>query len=131
DKTIGYYEKQLKNKNDKDRLRTRSVCAKNWIEKYAPEDFKFSVNKKVPANLNLSKEQKAACRNLASVLLDKEWEDKELHEECYIIMKNHNLEPKDFFSACYRVLISKDNGPKLAAFLIEIKERAVKLLESV
>lgn len=133
DKTIGYYEKQLKNKEDKERLRMRATCAKNWLLKYAPEEFKFSVQEIVPASVknNITKEQKAALHDLAKALAERAWEDKDLHEECYIILKNYNLNPQEFFSACYKVLINKEKGPKLAAFLIEIKERAITLLKSV
>lgn len=133
DKTIGYFEKQLKHKEDKERLVRRAHCAKNWVVKYAPEDFKFTLNTYVPTDVKhaLTTEQKAALHDLANRLQERTWEDKALHEECYIIMKNHNLQIKDFFSACYMVLINKQKGPKLAAFLIEIKDRAIGLLKSV
>src|SRR3989338_1149832 len=133
EKSIGYFEKQLKSKEDKERLHLRAICAKNWILKYAPEEFKYTINKAVPQDVKdkLTKEQKASLHELAKRLEEKEWEDKELHEECYIILKNNNLDTKNFFTACYNVLISKDKGPKLAAFLIEIKEKAIPLLKSV
>ncbi len=132
EKSIGYFEKQLKSKEDKERLHLRALCAKNWILTYAPEEFKYTINKTVPQEVKdkLTREQRAALHELAKRLEDKEWEDKELHEECYIILKNNNLDTKNFFTACYNVLISKDKGPKLAAFLIEIKEKAVPLLKS-
>lgn len=133
EKTIGYFRAQLKKKEDKQRLECRAVCAKNWLLNYAPEEFKFSINKTVPETVKsaLSKNQRLAMHELAKQLAEKEWEDKDLHEECYVILKNNNLEPKDFFSAAYKALINKEKGPKLAAFLIEIKEKAVLLLKSV
>ncbi|MEK6868223.1 MAG: lysine--tRNA ligase, partial [Nanoarchaeota archaeon] len=133
EKTIGYFKKQLKNHDDRDRLEMRGRCARNWIVKYAPEEFKFIINKEVSAEVkrHLSAEQRTAMHELAKRLDEKEWEDKDLHEECYIIIKNNNLDPKSFFQAAYKTLISKEKGPKLAAFLIEIKEKAVKLLKSV
>jgi lysyl-tRNA synthetase class 1 len=129
EKTVEYFKKQLKHTEDKEKLQKRAECAKNWIVKYAPEDFTFSINKTTP-HISLTKEQKAALHELAKRLEEKEWEDKDLHEECYVIMKNHGLNPLLFFTAAYQVLISKNKGPKLAAFLIEIKERAVKLLKN-
>ncbi len=131
EKSISYYEKQLKNKEDKERLRTRAKCAVCWLQKYAPEDFKFSLNDKLPKGLELSKDQVKALKDVAKILKEKEWEDKELHEECYIIIKNNNLEIKDFFTAAYQVLIGKEKGPKLAAFLIEIKPKAIELFEAL
>ena len=132
EKTIDYFKKQLKNQDDRERLEMRARCARNWIVKYAPEEFKFTINKEVPAEVkqHLTAGQRAALHELAKRLEEKEWEDKELHEECYILIKNNNLDPKLFFQAAYKTLISKEKGPKLAAFLIEIKEKAVRLLKS-
>jgi lysyl-tRNA synthetase class I len=42
-----------------------------------------------------------------------------------------NIEPKEFFRAAYLVLLNKERGTKLAPFLLAVKEKAVKLLESV
>jgi lysyl-tRNA synthetase, class I len=133
EKTVEYYKKELKNKLDEERLRARAKCAMCWLKKYAPDDFTFTVNKKVPDEVKatLSQEQKAALHELATILREKKWDDKELHGECYTILKKHHLEGKDFFTACYKVLISKEKGPKLAGFLIELGDRAIHLLESV
>ena len=131
EKSISFYEEQLKDEADKEKLRTRAKCAVNWINKHAPDDFKFTINEELSKNLNLSENQIAALKDVAEILKKKEWEDKELHEECYIIIKNNNLEIKDFFTAAYQVLISKEKGPKLAAFLIEIKDQAIKLFEQL
>lgn len=133
DKTIGYYESQLKDQFDRERLRTRAECAKNWLEKYAPEDFKFSLQEKVSPEVRkkLSEKQKQALHKVAEALKKKKWDDKELHEEFYIIIENSGLEIGEFFKAAYNVLINKDKGPKLAAFLIEIGDTAKKLFESI
>ena len=42
---------KIKNQNDKNRLRTRAKCAANWLEKYAPEEFKFKVQDKCQVTL--------------------------------------------------------------------------------
>ena len=130
EKSIGYYEKELKGKSDKKRLRCRAECAVRWLEKYAPDDFTFSINKKTPS-INLSSAQIKALKDVAKALKAKEWEDIALHEELYVILHNHELDTKMFFTAAYQVLISKDKGPKLAAFLIEIKDRAIKLFNGL
>ncbi len=133
ERTIEYFKKQLRNKLDRDRIEMRASCAKNWILKYAPEEFKFQINKSLPAEVKetVSAQQRGALHELAKRLEEREWEDKDLHEECYIIIKNYHLDPRMFFQAAYKVLINKEKGPKLAAFLIEIKERAVRLLKTV
>ena len=130
DKTIGYFEKELKNEHDKNRLRKRAECAKNWVQKYAPEDFRFKVQEK--SQVTLVKEQKDILQQLAEKLLEKEWNDKELHEEMYILCKNNDFPPGDFFKTAYTVLINKSKGPKLASFILEIgRERVAKLFKKV
>lgn len=129
-KTISYFLKELKNDFDKDRLKVRATCAKNWLEKYAPEEFKFAVQAKFTGNLD--EKEKKVLKLLSQKLLEKDWTDVELHEEMYILCQNEELETKDFFKAAYQVLVGRDKGPKLAAFILEIgKERVAELLGKV
>jgi len=134
EKSISFYEKQLKDEFDRQRLKTRAVCAVNWLKKYAPDEFKFVIQDEVADETRnkLSGEQKKALKDIAAVLKKRQdWNDEKLHEEFYIIMQNNRLDIKDFFKAAYNVLINKDRGPKLAAFVLEIKEKAIKLFEQV
>lgn len=128
-KVIGYFENELKNEHDKKRLRSRAECAKNWIQKYAPEEFKFSVKEK--SKVKLSKKEKKVLHQLADRLLEKEWTDIDLHEEIYILCKNNDFPTKDFFKTAYQVLINKERGPRLAAFILEIGRKKVAELFSV
>ncbi|MFH1396413.1 MAG: lysine--tRNA ligase [archaeon] len=130
EKTVGYFEKELKNEHDKKRLRIRAECAKNWIQKYAPEDFRFHVQDKV--QVTLGDKEKEILHQVADKLLEKEWTDKELHEEMYILCKNNDFPPGDYFKTAYRVLINKEKGPRLASFILEIgKEKVAKLFKGV
>lgn len=134
DKTIGYYKRQLRDEADRDRLQTRAMCAKHWVEKYAPDDFKFAIAKKVSTAVKkkLSAAQKKAVREVGEALASKDdWSDEALHEEFYVILRNNGLETKDFFKAVYQVLCNADRGPKLAAFVLEIKDRAIELFRQV
>ena len=128
DKVIGYFEKELKNDHDKKRLRTRAECAANWLQKHAPEEFKFTLQEK--SQVKLKKEEKQILHEVAKKLLERDWTDVGLHEEMYILCKNHDMQPKDFFTLCYRVLINKERGPRLASFMLEIgKEKVAGLLK--
>jgi lysyl-tRNA synthetase, class I len=130
DKVIRYFEKELKNEDDKERLRVRAGCAKNWIQKYAPEEFKFSVQDKCQVDLN--EKEKDILSQLADKLLEKEWTDAELHEEIYVLCTNSEFPSSDFFKLAYQVLINKDKGPRLASFILEIgRERVAELLKKV
>ncbi len=130
DKVIGYFKKQLKSTFDKNRLQTRADCAANWIKNHAPEDFKFTVQEK--SQVTLSKQEKDILHQVAAKLEEKDWTDKELHEEMYVLCTNAEFPPKDFFKTAYKVLINKEKGPKLASFILEIgKDRVAKLFGSV
>jgi len=130
DKVIGYLEKELKNEHDRQRLRTRAECAKNWVQKYAPEDFRFSVQEK--CQVKVDEKGKKLLHELADKILAKEWTDVELHEEIYVLCKNYELDTKDFFRLAYNVLVNKDKGPRLASFILEIgRKRVAKLFKSV
>ncbi len=129
-KTIVFFKKELKNVHDKKRVKARVECAKRWLEKYAPEEFKFTVQEKCP--VQVSEEQKKIFHQLADKLASKEWTDVELHEEIYALCKENNIMPPEFFKVAYQVLINKERGPRLAAFILAIgKEKVARLLGGV
>src|SRR3989344_1384587 len=130
DKVVKYFEKELKNQHDKKRLRIRAECAKNWLQKYAPEEFTFSVQEK--SAVQLTAPQKKLIHGLAQKLLEREWTDVDLHEEMYVLCKNHAISPQEFFKAAYKILINKEKGPRLAAFILEIgRKNVAKLFKGV
>ncbi len=132
DRTIGYYEKELKYDFDRERLRMRAQCAKNWIEKYAPDDFKYEVQKEIPPNIKIDKKMRKIFKEIAKKLKEREWTDKDLHEEFYIMMNNTGVDNKTFFKTAYNILINKDRGPQLANFILTIgKNRVAKLFEKL
>ena len=61
----------------------RLELAKNWMDKYAPEDVKFTVQEEVPKNLKLSSKEKKALHSVVNALKKKDWKQKELFEEFY------------------------------------------------
>ena len=117
-----------KNKVDKQRIITRAKCAINWLEKYAPEDMKFIIQKKILKTIKLTKNEKKALLDLANSLKNKKFNEKTLFEEFYNVSKSNNLDPKEFFKAAYRVIINKERGPKLATFIIEIGQKQISEL---
>ncbi|HLC71679.1 MAG TPA: lysine--tRNA ligase [Candidatus Nanoarchaeia archaeon] len=129
-KTIAYFKKELKNAHDTKRLKKRVECAKNWLEKYAPEEFKFTIQD--TCQVSVTPEQNKILHRLAEKLLQREWTDVELHEEIYILCKNINIPPPEFFKIAYQVLINKERGPRLAAFILAVgKEKVARLLKNL
>jgi lysyl-tRNA synthetase, class I len=129
--TIAAYP-EAKSPEDKKRIELRAICAKNWLEKFAPEDFKYSVQSSVPKDLEIESGMKEALKQISKDLTSKEWTDKELHDHFYETVKGKDLDMKEFFRIAYRILIDKDKGPQLAHFILIIgKEKVAKLLEQI
>ncbi len=130
-KTREYYADQIKNKRDERRFQQRAQCALFWLENYAPDDFKFSINKE-PITLELNEKQQLFLNSLKEKL-SSSWEsfksDKDLHEAIYEIINHYELAPNDIFPMLYKKLIAQERGPKLAGFIRTIgKERVLELL---
>jgi len=122
----GHYDK----KQDKE-IFERIEKAKNWLNKYAPEESKFVLQKELPRDLKLSEKQKHAIKMLVKELNEKSWKEVELHKSFYEISKEAGIEPRELFVAGYRILLNKDRGPKLAHFILALGNRAIKMLEQV
>jgi lysyl-tRNA synthetase class 1 len=138
EKTSSYYKEhyadQMKTEHDKHRLIRRAECAKNWLSEFAPEQFTFQIQTTVDAETvaELAENQRQALRDVRVALLEKEWNDKELHEYFYTIIEKNGLSVKDFFKACYTVLIGKTKGPQLASFILTIgQDRVAELLKEI
>jgi lysyl-tRNA synthetase, class I len=111
----------------KDRLR----FARKWIDEFADEQHRFSLQHKV-ADIELTDKQKQALHLLAEKLKKGKWTEQALFNEFYTIARDEaEIEPGEFFKAAYLVLLNKERGPKLAPFLLASREKAVKLFESV
>ena len=104
--------------------------ARRWVDKFASEDYKFTLQEKV--SVKLSPKQKKALTELAKLLHERTWKEKELHDEFYNITKKVDIEVKEFFKAAYSVLINKERGPRLASFILTIgPEKVSELFKSV
>ncbi|HJN57192.1 MAG TPA: hypothetical protein QGI22_04495, partial [Candidatus Woesearchaeota archaeon] len=123
----GHYDKKMH-----DAIFERINKAKIWLEKYAPEDVKFTVQEEVSKDLKLSGKEKEALHLVVKALKAKKWSEKKLFEEFYNICKKVNIKNTDFFRAAYNVLLNKDRGPKLAPFILALgKEKVIELFEKV
>lgn len=130
EKTYNQLKPEAKTEFDKKRLLARITCTKNWIEKYAPDDFKFSIIEEPKINLNES--QKAIVSALIKLLENNNLNDEELHKEFYTISEKHSIKAPEFFKLMYNIIINKDKGPKLASFIITIgKKRVITILKKV
>ncbi len=114
--------------NEKDKKRAEKV--RNWLGKYAQDDFKFEVQKKIKY-LFKGKEKKALIELRKSLKL-KNFTEEELFNEFYDICNKTGIKNTEFFRAAYQAIIGKEKGPRLAGLILAVgKEKIVKLLEQV
>ncbi len=113
-------------------IKERLRFAKRWVTEFADEQYKFELQHKVPEDLVLDDLQKLALHKVAEKLKHGKWTEQTLFNEFYTICKDElDMDPKEFFKAAYMVLLKKERGPKLAGFLLMVKDKAIKLFESV
>ncbi len=106
--------------------------ARAWLDKYAPDELKFEVQKHAPKNIELGSKEKKALLKIAELLKEKEYDEKSLFNEFYSVSNSLELKPQDFFKAAYKVLLNKERGPKLAPFILALgKEKVGRLFEEV
>lgn len=112
------------------RFKVKADCAWNWIKNFAPEDFKFEIQKE-KLDIALTDEILAVLKEMKTLTNDKmqELDEKDYGTALYDIMKANNVETADFFTVIYQILIGKDKGPRLISFLYTIgKDKIIDLL---
>ncbi len=127
-----YYAKDY-SKEDKVYFNERAVRAQFWLDHYAPEEFRYKLRLKKAEDLELTTQEKAVIQALRDLLSEVDLEtveEKVLNNLIWEkIIKGTGSDSKDAFQVIYRVLMNRDQGPRLPSFLKEIgKESLLELL---
>ncbi len=128
-----YYQNELKTDLDRELFHRRGRLAWNWLTQHAPEEFCYSLREVKRAESLTATEQEMVAR-LRALVEQTDLEGipaKELNEKIYEQVIHHaDLEPKQFFSLVYDLLINRPQGPRLPNFLKEIgKNKVLELLK--
>ena len=117
------------------RVKYMITAAKNWIDKYAEDRFRLVVNKSVPKEviLSLNKDvKKSIVMVLEELKKDKKLSESDIFGIFRDAANQNNVSLKEFFKGFYQVVLSRDQGPKLAAFLLAIGlDKVIKLLDDL
>lgn len=117
-------------KNADERLK----LAWNWVQKYAPEQFKFTVKQnleeiKEDIRLNTWSEEIKELLSETADEIEKEKTGDELQQFIFETAKKKEIPIKIAFMTFYQLILGKSRGPKLGPFLTSLnKEFAVKRL---
>jgi len=106
-------------KEDLAELKLRTDYAKLWLEKYSPDKYQLNIQTELPESAKKfgPKIKTALARLLDYIEKQKKLDGQKLHYELHEIRKESELEPQEFFSGLYRIILDKDSGPKAGWFL--------------
>lgn len=104
---------------DKNEMQLRAKYARDWLQKYAPEKYKFVIQESVPESVkDFSDEQRNALKKiLAYVEATPDVDGTAFHEELHRIKDEEGIAPKELFTAIYRLFLDRDSGPQAGWFL--------------
>ncbi len=110
-------------------LRTR--CVWNWIENYAPDEFRYRIRTE-PVVRELDEGPKAALARLVAVLeANPQATDAELVPHMKTLFAGLELGAREFFPVVYDLLIDRPKGPKLTTLVTVMGiDRALPLLRA-
>ncbi len=114
------------------RLEQRAACALAWVRRFAPDEYRFELARADSEPAALEEHELSAVRAVRELIEQRfdTLDEKELQQELYDAARAVGIEPKGLFLAMYRVLIGKEQGPRLAGFLKTIgRERCLAILE--
>ncbi len=112
----------MEDKIKKEGLANWARYARVWVEKYAPDDVKFEIQKKIPKEVEkLNTKQKEFLKTVAKEL-NKKWEAEEFQRKLYEWAKELGISSNEAFQALYIPLVGKDHGPRAAWLILEYKE---------
>ncbi len=107
-------------------LERRIALARHWLERWAPDDAKFSVRPELPA-ITLTAEQKrylGEVRGLLGTTGDPEALQNELYEAAKRVWDGRA--PRDAFAAIYLAFLGTPNGPRAAWLLTTLAPEVVR-----
>ena len=111
------------------RFDTRAACVWRWIEKYAPDDFRYRIRQE-PVTRDVDGPTKQALQRLVDILQSEpNADEKALGGHMKQLAESSGLELKAFYPVVYDLLVGRDRGPRLTSLLATMgAERALPLL---
>jgi lysyl-tRNA synthetase class 1 len=130
---LAYYEStgEVENEAERARFRLRAERVWNWIDRFAPEEFRYRI-RETPSGKRLDGEPREVLGRLVAILeADPEIEEAGLVPHLKTLCDGMSLTPQDFYPYAYDLLISRAKGPKLTTLLTTMGvERALPLLRA-
>lgn len=101
-------------------LSERAQYARFWLSTYAPDQFKYELQQRMPGDAVLTSVQKTAMGKLAEYMERREPNGEEVHAYLHELKTEVPIEPKELFSAIYKIFLNRTSGPKAGWFLASL-----------
>ncbi len=113
-------------------IEERVKYAKIWLEKYAPDEFRFEMTEKVPEEAKkLTEDQKKYLKGVIKLFNEEETAES-LQISLYELSKQLDIPTKDAFAAIYTIFIGKTHGPRAGMLLSKFgKEKVIERILEV
>lgn len=113
---------------DRARFEARAQCVWNWVERYAPEDFRYRIRTEAVTR-EIPEPQRGPLQALVDILeADPDATETSIGEKMKAL-SHSGVDMKAFFPVVYDLLLDRDRGPKMSTLLaIMTPARALPLL---
>lgn len=105
-------------------LNVRIEYARRWLETYADETAKFTLQPSLPV-VELSQPQRVYLAQLAEQFRSVDWSGDAIHTVLHNTKNDMGIAPKEAFSAIYAVFLNKQQGPQAGWFLAALDREFV------
>lgn len=110
---------------DRDLFQIRVRQVRYWLDNFAPDMVKFSIQPSLP-DMPLSETELAFLNGyLDELLKEEDWNPEWLHQLVHEVAEKTGLSKGKAFGAFYKIFIGKSRGPKLGRFLAQLDREFV------
>ncbi len=114
---------------DRLELEERITYAKAWLEHFAPEEFRFELQKELPA-VELTDSQRQFLQAIRDRVASTAFDGAQLHQEIHALKTELGLAPTEAFGLIYTIFLGKASGPQAGWFLAALdKDLVLERLE--
>jgi lysyl-tRNA synthetase class 1 len=107
----------------------RAACVWRWIERYAPEDFRYRIRSEPVTRAVEGPAREGLVRLCAILEAEPDLDEKALGARMKALAEDSGLDLEGFYPVVYDLLLGRDRGPKLTSLLTTMgAERALALL---
>lgn len=100
-------------------LDLRTEYARRWLDTYAGEESKFTLQPELPT-VSLTQEQQVYLATVLESLRSSDWTGESIHGILHGVKQDMRIAPSIAFSALYLIFLAKEQGPQAGWFLASL-----------